>query len=93
MANGSQSWVRVVTDLLQVVGIGHIVIVDLHSPQIEGFFHAPVDCLTAVPALCRAVRDRVPANLVVVSPDVGRMATCYAEQCLGASVIVLHKRR
>ena len=51
--------------------------------------------LTAVPALCRAVRDRVPANLVVVSPDVGRvgMATRYAEQCLGASVIVLHKRR
>ena len=86
---------RVVADLLQVVGIGHIVTVDLHSPQIEGFFHAPVDSLTAVPALCRAVRDRVPANLVVVSPDVGRvgMATRYAEECLGASVIVLHKRR
>lgn len=48
-----------------------------------------------MPALCRAVRDRVPANLVVVSPDVGRvgMATHYAERCLGASVIVLHKRR
>ena len=43
---------RVVADLLQVVGIGHIVTVDLHSPQIEGcFFHAPVDSLTAVPAL------------------------------------------
>ena len=86
---------RVVADLLQVVGISNVVTVDLHTPQIEGFFHAPVDSLTAVTTLCRAVRDRVPADLVVVSPDVGRvaMATRYAEQCLGASVVVLHKRR
>jgi ribose-phosphate pyrophosphokinase len=86
---------RVVADLLQVVGIRHIVTVDLHSPQIEGFFHAPVDNLTAVPTLCRAVLDRAPDNLAVVSPDVGRMgmATRYAEQCLGASLVVLHKQR
>jgi ribose-phosphate pyrophosphokinase len=86
---------RVVADLLQVVGISHIVTLDLHTPQIEGFFHVPVDSLTAVPILCEALRDRVPADLVVVSPDVGRvgMATRYAEQCVGASVVVLHKRR
>ena len=67
---------------------------DLHTQQIEGFFHAPVDSLTAVPTLCQALRDRVPADLVVVSPDVGRvsMATRYA-QFLGAPVVVLHKRR
>jgi ribose-phosphate pyrophosphokinase len=86
---------RVVADLLEVVGIGHIVTVDLHTPQIEGFFHAPVDSLTAVPTLCRALRDRVPRDLVVVSPDVGRvaMATRYAKHCLEAQVVVLHKRR
>src|ERR1700676_2971946 len=86
---------RVVADLLEVVGIGHIVTVDLHTPQIEGFFHAPVDSLTAVPTLCRALRDRVPRDVVVVSPDVGRvaMATRYAERCLEAQVVVLHKRR
>jgi ribose-phosphate pyrophosphokinase len=86
---------RVVADLLQVVGISHIVTVDPHSPQIEGFFHAPVDSLSAVPTLCRAVRDRAPDKLVVVSPDVGRMnmATRYAEECLGASLAVLHKQR
>jgi len=68
--------------------------VDLHTPQIEGFFHAPVDTLTAVPTLCRALRDRLPPGLVVVSPDDGRvrMAMHYA-QCLGAPVIVLYKRR
>jgi ribose-phosphate pyrophosphokinase len=86
---------RVVADLLQVVGVGHVVTVDLHTPQIEGFFHAPVDSLTAVSTLCSALRDRLPADLVVVSPDVGRlaMATRYADQCLGAPVVVLHKRR
>jgi ribose-phosphate pyrophosphokinase len=85
---------RVVADLLEVVGVCHVITVDLHTQQIEGFFHAPVDSLTAVPTLCQALRDRVPADLVVVSPDVGRvsMATRYA-QFLGAPVVVLHKRR
>jgi ribose-phosphate pyrophosphokinase len=85
---------RVVADLLEAVGITHVVTVDLHTPQIEGFFHAPVDTLTAVPTLCLALRDRLPPDLVVVSPDAGRvrMAMHYA-QCLGAPVIVLHKRR
>jgi ribose-phosphate pyrophosphokinase len=85
---------RVVADLLQAVGIAHVVTVDLHTPQIEGFFQAPVDSLTAVPTLCRTLRDRLPPDVVVVSPDVGRvaMATHYA-RCLGAPVIVLHKHR
>jgi ribose-phosphate pyrophosphokinase len=85
---------RVVADLLQTVGIAHVVTLDLHTPQIEGFFHAPVDSLTAVPTLCQALRDRLLPDLVVVSPDVGRvwMAAHYA-QCLGAPVVVLHKRR
>jgi ribose-phosphate pyrophosphokinase len=85
---------RVVADLMEIVGISHVITVDLHTPQIEGFFHAPVDSLTAMPMLCQALRDRLPADVVVVSPDVGRvgMATRYA-QCLGASAVVLHKRR
>ncbi|HLF84310.1 MAG TPA: ribose-phosphate diphosphokinase, partial [Blastocatellia bacterium] len=37
--------------LLQAVGINHVVTVDLHTPQIEGFFQIPVDSLTAVPTL------------------------------------------
>ena len=85
---------RVAADLLEAVGIAHLVTVDLHTPQIEGFFHAAVDSLTAVPTLCRAMRDRLPPDVVVVSPDVGRMAmaTEYA-RCFGAPVVVLHKRR
>jgi ribose-phosphate pyrophosphokinase len=85
---------RVAADLLETVGVTHVVTVDLHTPQIEGFFHAAVDSLTAVPTLCRALRDRLPPGVAVVSPDVGRMAmaTEYA-RCFGAPVVVLHKRR
>jgi len=85
---------RVIADLLEAVGIAHVVTVDLHTPQIEGFFHAPVDSLTAVPTVCRALRVWRPGDLVVVSPDAGRvqLATHYAH-CLGAPLIVLHKRR
>jgi ribose-phosphate pyrophosphokinase len=84
---------RVVADLLETVGIGQIVTVDLHTPQIEGFFRLPVDALTAVPTLCQAFGD-LPQGLVVVSPDVGRLplANQYA-RCLGVPVVVLHKRR
>jgi ribose-phosphate pyrophosphokinase len=67
----------------------------VHAPQIEGFFHAPVDSLSAVPALCRELREEgLPQDAVVVSPDAGRtdLAAHYA-RCLGAPVVVLHKRR
>jgi ribose-phosphate pyrophosphokinase len=85
---------RVVADLLEAVGIGHVVTVDLHTPQIEGFFHVPLDTLTAVPTICQKLADCLPSTVVVVSPDVGRvpLATQYG-QCLGLPVVVLHKRR
>ncbi len=80
--------------LIQVVGVAHVVAVDLHTPQIEGFFRVPFDTLTAVPTLCEALRPRLPAGAIVVAPDAGRvkMATCYAER-LGAPMAVLNKRR
>jgi ribose-phosphate pyrophosphokinase len=83
-----------VARLLQLVGIGQILTLDLHTPQIEGFFHVPVDSLTAVPILAEAARPLLTEPFVVVSPDTGRvrMATEYAHQ-LGAPVVVLHKQR
>jgi ribose-phosphate pyrophosphokinase len=80
--------------LLEAVGASHVVTVDLHSAQIEGFFHIPVDGLTAVPTLTDAVRQHLPQDLVVVSPDEGRvkMAAQYAQR-LNSTVAVLHKRR
>jgi ribose-phosphate pyrophosphokinase len=85
---------RMVADLLQLVGIEHVVTVDLHTDQVEGFFHVPVDALTAVPTLGDALANRLPKDAVVVAPDAGRvrMATRYAN-FLNAPVIVLHKQR
>ena len=40
---------RMVADFLEVAGVDHVVTVDPHTPQIEGFFHVPMDSLTAVP--------------------------------------------
>ncbi len=83
-----------VARLMQAAGVDHVLTLDLHATQIEGFFGIPVDNLTAVPTLCQALRGRLPEGVVVVSPDTGRvaMATDYAHR-LGCSVVVLHKRR
>lgn len=83
-----------VASILQVVGIDHVITIDLHTTQIEGFFHIPVDTLTAVPTLCSSFAETLPEGTVVVSPDAGRvtLATSYAG-CLGLPMAVLHKRR
>jgi ribose-phosphate pyrophosphokinase len=85
---------RLVADLLQTSGVDHVITIDLHASQIEGFFHIPLDSLSAVCILCDAVRPILPPGTVVVSPDVGRlkMATLYAQR-LNTSVVLLHKTR
>ncbi len=84
-----------VASLMEHSGVDHVITVDLHTSQVEGFFHVPVDSLTAVPLLCDALRDRpLGPELVVISPDAGRvpMATEYAAR-LGAPMAVLQKKR
>jgi ribose-phosphate pyrophosphokinase len=83
-----------VARLMEVAGIDHVVTVDLHAPQIEGFFQIPVDELSAFPLFLPLVRDRLPPNIAVVSPDLGRLglAALYADQ-LRTTAAVVHKRR
>lgn len=83
-----------VAHLLRAVSVDHVVLVDPHTAQVEGFFHAAVDTVTAVPTLSRVLRPRLALGTVVVSPDAGRvkMATRYANY-LNTSLIVLHKQR
>jgi ribose-phosphate pyrophosphokinase len=85
---------RLVADLLQTAGTDHVITIDLHASQIEGFFRIPVDSLTAVSILCDSLKRRLPVDTVVVSPDAGRlkMATDYAQN-LNTSVVLLHKTR
>ncbi len=80
--------------LLESAGVRHVVTVDVHTPQIEGFFHVPVDDLTAIPSLAAALAGRIAAEAVVVSPDLGAVdrATRFAAR-FELPVAVLHKRR
>ena len=83
-----------VAAMMQAVGIGHLITVDLHAAQIEGFFQIPVDDLTAVPTLGRALAGLLPEGTMVVSPDEGRFRTASEYgRLLGAPVATLHKQR
>jgi ribose-phosphate pyrophosphokinase len=62
---------RVVADLLETAGVDRVLTMDLHSPQIQGFFRKPVDHLYAMPVLADDFRARAIPDLVVVSPDMG----------------------
>lgn len=85
---------RVCADCLEAAGVDRIVTMDLHAPQIQGFFNIPVDHLYALPVFVARVRRRMTGNWVVVAPDVGaaKMANGYAK-LLGAEVVIAEKTR
>lgn len=83
-----------VASLFQTVGLNHLITIDIHAPQIEGFYHLPVDNLTAVPTLCDELKRRIQKDTVVVSPDEGRFKTAGEfARILGTPVAVIHKER
>jgi ribose-phosphate pyrophosphokinase len=84
-----------VAQMLEVAGVDRVLTMDLHSGQIQGFFHqAQVDHMTALFLLTQYFQDRGLADLVVVAPDVGRakLAQKFAEK-LGADLAILTKER
>lgn len=87
---------KLVANLLTSAGVGRVLTMDLHAPQIQGFFDIPVDHLYAKPALIGYLRERHPdtSNLTVVSPDVGgvKMARAYAD-AMGAELAIVAKHR
>ena len=84
---------RMVADMFAVAGAQRLMSVDLHSGQIQGFFNGPVDHLTAMPVLVEYM-SRLGDDLVVVSPDAGRVkvAERYSNM-LHADLAIIHKRR
>jgi ribose-phosphate pyrophosphokinase len=88
---------RLVADLFRAAGANRLMSVDLHTPQIQGFFDGPVDHLWALPELADHIK-RQYANqidqLTVVSPDSGRVrvADIWADR-LGVPLAIIHKRR
>jgi ribose-phosphate pyrophosphokinase len=85
---------RLVADLLTTAGANRILTVDLHAPQIQGFFTIPVDELTAVSIISQHFRGKRLADLVVVATDIGisKRARDVAAS-LGASLAIVEKRR
>ena len=83
-----------VASLLEAVGFTHAVALDIHAPQIEGFFRIPFDNLSSTAMLAEALHPHLPEEISVVSPDAGRVRTATAlANRLGVPLVVMHKRR
>lgn len=85
---------RVCADAIEAAGADRVITMDLHAPQVVGFFRIPVDDLYALPVLCEAVQAKALPDLVVVSPDAGfaKKAKLYARR-LGAPLAIADKER
>lgn len=63
---------RLMANMLQTAGCNHVITMDLHASQIQGFFNVPVDNLYAEPSTLRWIREHLPVqDCVIVSPDAG----------------------
>ncbi|MEE8385190.1 MAG: ribose-phosphate pyrophosphokinase [Dehalococcoidia bacterium] len=84
---------KLVSNLIRAAGADRVLTMDLHAPQIQGFFDIPVDHLQAAPAFLRHFEKLDFANLTLVSPDVGNVkrARGYAER-MGCDLAVIDKR-
>jgi ribose-phosphate pyrophosphokinase len=85
---------RLVADLLEAAGVGRLLTMDLHSPQIQGFFSIPVDNLIGSPALAKYIQGLNFGPLTVVSPDAGGVGRAkYFAKRLDAGLAIIDKRR
>lgn len=85
---------RLMADLLETAGANRVLTMDLHSPQIQGFFSIPVDNLMAAPVIANHIRTLNLQNLTIVSPDAGGVgrARVFAKR-LDARLAIIDKRR
>ncbi len=85
---------KLVADLLASAGAHRIIAMDLHANQIQGFFNLPVDNLFAQPVFIKYIKENIPYNLVIVSPDAGGVerARSFAK-ILDAGLAIVDKRR
>ncbi|MCM8785186.1 MAG: ribose-phosphate pyrophosphokinase [Candidatus Omnitrophica bacterium] len=85
---------KLVANLLVTAGANRILTMDLHAPQIQGFFDIPVDHLFAAPVIIKYLREKKFKNPVIVAPDVGsvKMARAFAKRLPG-NLAIVDKRR
>lgn len=85
---------RLMADLITEAGAHRVLTIDLHAPQIQGFFGIPLDHIYSAPVLLEYFADWPRENLAVLAPDVGsiKMARSFAKR-LDASLAIVDKRR
>lgn len=88
---------KLVADLITTAGADRVLTMDLHAPQIQGFFNIPVDHMLGAPLLASFLRKKIDNHVddyVVVSPDLGSVtrARSFATK-LGCPLAIIDKRR
>ncbi|NXU52617.1 PRPS2 pyrophosphokinase, partial [Turnix velox] len=87
---------KLVANMLSVAGADHIITMDLHASQIQGFFDIPVDNLYAEPAVLQWIKENILEwrNCIIVSPDAGgaKRVTSIADR-LNVEFALIHKER
>lgn len=85
---------KLIADLLETAGASRVLMLDLHAPQIQGFFNLPIDHLVGVPILSDYFEEKNFDDVVIVSPDHGGVtrARKMADR-LKAPIAIIDKRR
>lgn len=85
---------KLIAHLLEEAGADHVISLNLHSDQIQGFFSIPVDALDARPLIAKYIESKKIVKPVIVSPDIGgaKNAKKMADT-LGADLAIMHKTR
>jgi len=87
---------KLVANMLAVAGCDHVITMDLHASQIQGFFDFPVDNLYSEPLMIAYIKRSVPdwKNSIIVSPDAGgaKRVTAIADK-LGVEFALIHRQR
>ena len=86
---------RLVADLIESAGFNRIMTVDLHSDQVQGFFHIPVENIGSSVLITDFIsKQKLGNNFLIVSPDVGGVERAQAvAKNVGADLVVIDKRR
>ncbi|PVU86832.1 hypothetical protein BB560_006597 [Smittium megazygosporum] len=81
-----------ICSLIESAGADHLIVMDLHDPQYEGFFEIPVDVVYSEPCILSYIKTNIPdwKNSVVVSPDAGVASVCNK---LNLSFALIHNQR
>ncbi len=85
---------KLIADLLENAGVSRVITLDLHAPQIQGFFDIPVDQLHGVPLLAKHFKEKSLEDIVVVAPDIGGVVRARKmANILNAPIAFIDKRR